>query len=254
MADAPWGNKWLAVFVSYTILSASVFGRKGRTMDHPVWAGRNNRDVKPHIAQHRVPASFVAPTHSSRGLPGGYMKTLMALKERIAGERLRTVLAANAGMVLLYWDVGCIILDRQRAEGWGSKVIDRLSADLRLGFPDMKGLSPRNLKYMRAFAGAWPDRTIVQEALAQITWYHNIALLEQVRDPATRLWYAAKVREMGWSRHVLCLQIERRAHRRLGKAVHNFPATLPPKDSDLAAQIFKDPYLFDFLGTADPRR
>jgi len=118
----------------------------------------------------------------------------------------------------------------------------------------MQGLSPRNLKYMRAFAAAWPDRHIVQEVLAQITWYHNIALLDKLDAPEVRLWYARKAHEEGWSRNILVLQIERRLHERQGKAITNFAATLPPADSDMAAQIFKDPYLFDFLGTADPRR
>ncbi len=156
-------------------------------------------------------------------------------------------------MVLLYWDVGRVILERQSAEGWGAKVIDRLSSDLREAFPDMKGLSPRNLKYMRAFAEAWPDKAIVQGPLAQITWYHNIALLEKLDQPQVRLWYAEKIRECGWSHNVLILQIQGQAHERTGKLTNNFELTLPPAQSDLAVQIFKDPYLFDFLGTADPR-
>ena len=134
-----------------------------------------------------------------------------------------------------------------------ARTIDRLSHDLREAFPDMRGFSPRNLKYMRAFAAAWPEREIVQEVLAQITWYHNIALLEKVDDERVRLWYAAKAREAGWSRNVLAVQIENRRHEREGSAVTNFPRTLPPSDSDLATQVFKDPYLFDFLGTAEPR-
>ncbi|MFB3886684.1 MAG: YhcG family protein [Thermodesulfobacteriota bacterium] len=193
-----------------------------------------------------------APTVAE--LPDNYAFMLRELKERIAVERLRTVVSANAGMVLLYWDVGSVILQRQQSEGWGTHVIDRLSADLRKTFPDMRGLSPRNLKYMRAFAAAWPERQIVQEVLAQITWYQNIALLEKLNDADTRLWYARKARENGWSHSILAMQIETMAHTRFGKATHNFPATLPPSDSDMAAQIFKDPYLFDFLGTADQRR
>jgi predicted nuclease of restriction endonuclease-like (RecB) superfamily len=187
-------------------------------------------------------------------MPKEYGRLLGALKERIRETRLRTILSANASMVLLYWDMGKMIIERQNSEGWGAKVIDRLSSDLRRAFPDMKGLSPRNLKYMRAFAAAWPDRAIVQEALAQISWYQNIALLEKISAPEDRLWYARKTLENGWSRDSLILQIDRRLHARHGKAVTNFPKTLPPSDSDMAAQVFKDPYLFDFLGTADPRR
>ena len=198
-------------------------------------------------------ASFPVPP-ALREMPHDYALTLEELKTRIQEERLRVVLSANAAMVLLYWDIGCVILDRQQQEGWGAKVIDRLSADLRQAFPDMRGLSPRNLKYMRAFASTWPERRIVQEVLAQITWYHNIALLEKLDDAQTRLWYVRKTIANGWSHSILAMQIENAAHEREGKAITNFPATLPPPDSDMAAQVFKDPYLFDFLGTADPRR
>lgn len=187
-------------------------------------------------------------------LPNDYAALLADLKQRIAGERLRVVLSANAAMVLLYWDIGRAILKRQEKEGWGAKVIDRLSIDLREAFPDMKGLSPRNLKYMRAFAEAWPDKAIVQRVIAQLPWRQNIALLERVTSPEDRLWYAQQAIQHGWSQPILCLQIESGLHERQGKAITNFPATLPPADSDLASQVFKDPYLFDFLGTADPRR
>ena len=198
-------------------------------------------------------ASFpVAPSRSD--LPRGYATTLRAIKQRIQRDRLRVILAANAAMVLLYWDLGRMILDRQQHAGWGAKVIDRLAADLREAFPDMQGFSPRNLQYMRAFAAAWPKRAIVQAALAQITWYHNVTLLEKLDAVADRLWYVRQVLAHGWSRNVLALQIAARVHTRHGKAITNFKATLPPADSDMAAQVFKDPYLFDFLGTADPRR
>ena len=129
------------------------------------------------------------------------------------------VMAANAAMVLLYWDIGRMILDRQERAGWGTKVIDRLSADLRAAYPDMKGLSPRNLKYMRAFAAAWPGRAIVQEVLARIPWYHHIALIEKCRSPEERLWYARQSAGQGWSHNILSLQIESRAHVRRGKAL-----------------------------------
>jgi predicted nuclease of restriction endonuclease-like (RecB) superfamily len=136
----------------------------------------------------------------------------------------------------------------------GAKVIDRLSADLRAAFPDMKGFSPRNLKYMRAFAAAWPDPAIVQQLAAQIPWFHSCVLLDRVADAATREWYTRQVLAQGWSRSILELQIARGLHARQGKAITNFADTLPPADSELATQVFKDPYLFDFLGTAHPRR
>ncbi len=198
-------------------------------------------------------AMFPVPPPSSDA-PADYADWLVGLKARIRQERLRVVLAGNAVMVLLYWDIGCSILDKQSDQGWGSRVIDRLAADLREAFPEMKGFSPRNLKYMRAFAAAWPDRAIVQASLAQLTWYHHIALLEKLDRPEPRLWYAAKALEHGWSRNILAFQIEAQAYRRQGKSQTNFPATLPPLDSDMAVQVFKDPYLFDFLGTDAPRR
>jgi predicted nuclease of restriction endonuclease-like (RecB) superfamily len=191
---------------------------------------------------------------SKRQLPAGYGKALEAIKRRIQQERLRVVMAANSAMVGMYWAIGRTILERQERGGWGTKVIDRLAHDLQAAFPDMTGLSPRNLKYMRAFAVAWPDAAIVQAPLAQITWYHNIALLEHLEDSETRLWYAGMTVQHGWSRNILVMQIDNLAHSRHGKAITNFPQTLPPADSDMASHVFKDPYLFDFLGTADPRR
>jgi predicted nuclease of restriction endonuclease-like (RecB) superfamily len=188
------------------------------------------------------------------GLPNDYPELLGTIKARIQHERLSAVITANSAMVLLYWDIGRMILERQHRSGWGARIIDRLAGDLRDAYPDMKGLSPRNLKYMRAFCAAWPDRAIVQAPLAQITWYHNIALLEKVPSKADRLWYARAVIQHGWSQSVLVMQIQGRAHLRNGKAVSNFKSTLPPAESDMAAHVFKDPYLFDFLGTADPRR
>ena len=205
------------------------------------------------MGRQRKEARFpVAPAKAA--LPGDYAEALGAIKHRIQQERLRVVLSANAAMVLLYWDIGRMILERQRLAGWGARVIDRLAADLAEAFPDMKGFSPRNLKYMRAFAAAWPQREFVQQVAAQIPWFHNCLLLDKVADPPTREWYIQATLSGGWSRNILALQIDGRAHQRQGKAVSNFRDTLPPAESDLATQVFKDPYLFDFLGTADPRR
>ncbi len=188
------------------------------------------------------------------GMPEGYSALLAGIKVRIANERIKAVLSANAVMVLMYWDIGRSILERQHKEGWGTKVIDRLSHDLKTAFPDMTGFSPRNLKYMRTFADAWPDRSIVQRTVAQLPWRSNLTLLDKLRDPDIRLWYAQKALEVGMGKDMLVIQIETRLHERQGKAINNFEVALPPADSDMTAQIFKDPYIFDFLGTADPRR
>jgi predicted nuclease of restriction endonuclease-like (RecB) superfamily len=118
-----------------------------------------------------------------------YQTLLADLKQRIRTAQVRAALAVNRELVLLYWGIGKEILARQGQEGWGTKVIDRLAKDLRSEFPTMQGLSPRNLKYMRALAEAWPDEAIVQQAVAQIPWGHNVRLLDYVKEPGERLWY-----------------------------------------------------------------
>lgn len=183
--------------------------------------------------------------------PAGYAAWLTELKIRIHTAQQRATLAVNRELVLLYWQIGRDILARQAEQGWGAKVIERLAEDLRLAFPEMKGFSPRNLKYMRAFAQAWPDEAIVQEALAQLPWYHHLALLDKLPNPETRRWYAAKAIEHNWSRNILVMQIETRLLERNGQAVSNFPMTLPKPQSDLARESLKDPYRFDFLGLTD---
>jgi predicted nuclease of restriction endonuclease-like (RecB) superfamily len=203
----------------------------------------------------RIDRGAMFPVAAPAGeMPADYAGWLAEIKSRIQGERLRLVLASNSVMVMLYWDIGRRILQKQAEQGYGTRVIDRLAADLREAFPEMKGFSPRNLKYMRAFAAAWPQRELVQQTAAQVPWFHNCLLLDRVTEPATRQWYIEAARREGWSRNVLSIQIEAQAHRRHGKAQNNFPATLPPPDSDMALQVFKDPYLFDFLGTDAPRR
>ncbi len=158
--------------------------------------------------------------------PDGYADWLAELKTRIHDAQQRATLAVNRELVLLYWQIGRDILARQAQQGWGAKVIERLAEDLRAAFPDMRGFSPRNLKYMRAFAEAWPNEQFVQEVLAQLPWYHQLALLDK-------------------------LPIEARLLERTGKATTNFELTLPKPQSDLARESLKDPYRFDFLGLTD---
>jgi predicted nuclease of restriction endonuclease-like (RecB) superfamily len=125
---------------------------------------------------------------------------------------------------------------------------------LKKAFPDMTGFSARNLKYMRKFAEAWPERELVQQLAAPIPWFHNCLILDRLHENSIRKWYISKTVENGWSRNILAMQIKTCLHERDGKSANNFDTALPPADSDMAAQIFKDPYVFDFLGTADPRR
>lgn len=180
-------------------------------------------------------------------IPSGYDDFLRELKERIRQAQIRAALAVNRELILLYWQIGREILLRQRDEGWGAKVIDRLARDLRAEFPEMKGFSPRNLKYMRAFAAAYPDEAIVQQAAAQIPWFHNCMLLDKVKDPAEREWYMRATVQYGWSRDMLAHQIDSGLHTRQGQALTNFDRTLPAPQSDLARQMLKEPYNFDFL-------
>jgi len=180
--------------------------------------------------------------------PEGYADWLAELKGRIHRAQQRATLAVNKELITLYWQIGRDILERQARQGWGAKVIDRLSHDLRTAFPEMQGFSPRNLKYMRAFAEAWPDAEFVQAVLAQLPWYHHLALLEKLTSPEDRRWYAAKAIEHNWSRNVLVMHIESRLLERSGAAITNFDARLPKPQSDLARESLKDPYRFDFLG------
>ena len=186
------------------------------------------------------PISLVDP-------PSGYPDWLAELKTRIHHALQRAVQAVNRELVQLYWQIGRDILERQGREGWGAKVIERLAHDLRTAFPDMKGFSRANLMYMRAFAEAWPDAEIVQQAVGQLPWGHNLVLLAKLKDSQQRLAYAQKAVEYSWSRSVLGMHIETRLLEREGQAQTNFEARLPAPDSDLAHQALKDPYIFDFL-------
>ncbi|HEX5011425.1 MAG TPA: DUF1016 N-terminal domain-containing protein [Planctomycetota bacterium] len=175
-------------------------------------------------------------------LPANYAATLAEIRQRVQSSRLQAVLSANAVLVRAYWEIGRVILRRQRREGWGSKVIDRLSMDLRRCLPGMRGLSPRNLKYMRAFAAAWPHGQFVQAVLAQMIWYHNLALLEKIPLPKTRVWYARRALVHGWSRNMLALQIsaglhrtgDRRRHISASRSLRRIP-TWPHRSSRIPA-------------------
>jgi predicted nuclease of restriction endonuclease-like (RecB) superfamily len=183
-----------------------------------------------------------------------YFELRNSIITRIKETRLRFIIQANTGMIELYWNIGNDILRRQDAEGWGAKVIDRLSTDLKEEFPDMDGFSARNLGSMKRFASVWPDSQILQQPVAKLQWRSILMLLAKVKNNAGREWYAQKALEYGWSSNVLSHMIDMRLIEREGKAITNFLGALPPGDSDMAEQTFKDPYLFDFIGTAQARR
>ncbi len=178
----------------------------------------------------------------------GYADWLAQLKGDIAQARQRAALAVNAELVGLYHRIGIEIQQRQESQGWGAKVIDRLARDLKDAFPDMRGWSSSNLKYMRFFAQHCPDRQFGQQPADQLPWFHVVTLLTKLNDPAEREWYARQTIQQGWSRSTLELNIKGRLLQRQGTAVTNFVVRLPAAESALAQETLKDPYLFDFLG------
>jgi len=181
-------------------------------------------------------------------LPDGYASWLNQLKRDIAQARQRAALAVNAELITLYHRIGSEIQQRQHQQGWGAKVIDRLAHDLKDAFPDMRGWSTSNLKYMRFFAQNCPTLRFGQQPADQLPWFHIVTLLTKLNEPAEREWYAGKTVSQGWSRSTLEANIESRLMQRQGTAVTNFVARLPDSESALAQETLKDPYLFDFLG------
>ena len=180
-------------------------------------------------------------------LPSDYPQLLTELKRQIRDAQVRAALAVNSELVPLYWRIGHEILQQQQRLGWGAKVIDQLALDLHSEFPESSGFSSRNLKYMRAFAATWTNFLIVQQLAAQLPWFHNCLLLDKTKDPIEREWYMRQTIENGWSRNVLAVQLESGLYLRQGRAVSNFARTLPAPQSELAQQLLKDPYTFDFL-------
>lgn len=181
-------------------------------------------------------------------LPDGYASWLAELKLRIATAQRQAVLAVNREQIQLYWQIGREIQERQSQQGWGAKVIERLASDLQAAFPDTKGFSSSNLKYMRYFAEHCPDRQIGQQPADQLPWFHIVLLITKVDDPSQREWYAQQAIQQGWSRSTLSVHIRDRLHLRQGYAVNNFAKHLPNPAAELATETLKDPYLFDFLG------
>jgi len=203
-------------------------------------------------------------------VPAGFPNLLKEVKARIQQAQTQAILAANAELVQLYWDIGRLIDRRQRQEGWGAAVIPRLARELRNELPEVKGFSERNIKLMVQFAHQYPDAFAPspaigqppvaqlhsvpngQQLVAQIPWAHNVLLMQRVKEAAARLWYMQQTLANGWSRNVLLAMIQSEAHRRQGKAITNFEQRLPAPQSDLARQTLKDPYIFDFLTLEEP--
>ena len=175
-----------------------------------------------------------------------YLETISAIKSEIKGAQYRAVLGANRELITLYWRIGQVI---NAHKTWGNKFVENLAADIKLEFPNATGYSARNLKYMAKFAETYPDIEFVQTVSAQISWSHNVAILDKVKDADQRVWYMESASKNGWSKNVLVHQIESGLYERqaLSGKVNNFAAALPPQQSELAQQMMKDPYVFDFI-------
>ena len=229
------------------------------------------------MTKRKTTATGLAKTSGQGGkpsgaLPVGYSNLLADIKARVRAAQLRAVVSVNRELILLYWDIGRIIVEAQKTKGYGKQVVERLAEDLQKEFSGMAGFSPQNVWYMRSFYLAWTKElqklqqpvgestskilpqlvgelagSNLPQPVAEIPWGHNLVLLAKLKTPLIRLWYAHKVIEHGWSRAVLTHHIETQLHKREGKAVTNFQRTLPPPQSDLAEQTLKDPYNFDFL-------
>ncbi len=212
-----------------------------------------------------VRSAIVCRSAGELSVPASYGELLADLKARIRIAQVKAALAVNRELILLYWEIGRAIIERQDKEGWGRKIIDRLADDLQAEFPGESGFSRANIYQMRQFFVAYREQSaIVQQAvgqlpgppppLANIPWGHNTILLQKLKDPAERLWYAEQTITHGWSRAVLVHQIETGLYQRQGKALTNFERTLPAAQSDLAQQALKDPYCVGFLALAADAR
>lgn len=175
-----------------------------------------------------------------------YKEIFENIKNEILKSQYKAMQTVNKELIFMYWHIGKIILENSQ---WGNKFIDNLAIDLKLEFPAIKGFSVRNLKYMRKIAEEYPDFKFVQEVLAQITWYHNVILMDKIKDIEIRKWYINETVKNGWSSNILKMQIDNKLYERqaISEKVTNFPSTLPDSQSDLALQTMKDPYLFDFI-------
>lgn len=175
-----------------------------------------------------------------------YLNIVESIKQEIRTAQYRATVSVNRELLVLYHSIGEVINEHKT---WGNKFVENLAADIKISFPDATGYSVRNLKYMAKFALRFPDKKIVQAALAQITWYHHIALMDKVKSADEHIWYAEQVAKNGWSRNVLVHQIESGLYQRqvLAEKVSNFESRLPSPQSELAVQTMKDPYIFDFI-------
>lgn len=179
-----------------------------------------------------------------------YKQFLQEIKQRIKSARLRAALAVNQEVIKFYWEIGRLIIEKQKNSQWGDKLIEALAVDLKKSFPDTQGFSRSNLHSMRKFSEAYSTFEIVQALPGQLPWTHNLVLLEQVKEPEQRLWYARQALEEGWSYRSLLNQVKNKLYETKGNnkvKTTNFHSKLPSPQSHLAEETIKDPYKFHFL-------
>ena len=176
-----------------------------------------------------------------------YFEIVENIKSQIHAAQYKAVLGANREQIILYWNIGKVIIENIK---WGNKFIDNLARDIKLEFPDSTGYSVRNLKYMRKFAEIFNDDKIVPTLMAQLTWSHNRLLMDKIKEKSIMIWYADKTIENGWSKSILWDQIDLKIYERqaIAEKATNFSKTLAPPQSELAKETLKNPYIFDFVG------
>lgn len=183
-------------------------------------------------------------------LDKNYIHFLNDIKTRLKTAQIRAALAANKEQIKFYWQLGSELIEKQKAFKWGEQFLEKFSHDMRQAFPEMQGFSVTNLKRMRIFAKEYPDFTKSPQAVDGLPWGHLGIILHQIKDYKQREWYANEAVKNGWSRSVLEMQIESSLYERQGgqkEKITNFHQSLPAIQSDLAYEILKDPYNFDFL-------
>jgi predicted nuclease of restriction endonuclease-like (RecB) superfamily len=181
---------------------------------------------------------------------GEYLSIINDIKVKIKSAQYRAINAANGELIMLYWNIGNVINEHSV---WGSKFVENLARDIKFEFPNTKGYSVRNLKYMSKFAQTYPDIEFVQTVSAQLSWSHNTLLLDKMKDDERRIWYTKKTIECGWSLSAMEEQIEHQLYERqeLTHKTTNFDLRLPSPQSELAKQTLRDPYMFDFIDYRD---
>lgn len=196
-----------------------------------------------------------------------YKTVLVQIKEHIKLSQTRAITKVNQELMFLYFNIGKLVFEQQKKLKWGAKVIEKLSNDIKVLFPDMGGFSTRNINLMIGFYKEYKNLEIMQPLVAQIednekieslitkiSWTHNVILIQKIKDIELRYWYVTKILEHGWSKNTLSMMIKNRVHDREAKLTSNFKGLLPNNDSDAVQQSFKDPYIFDFLTMDEPFR